>query len=559
MPFRYLGPPPPYRENWNRLNSSQKRYAIEQHNIARRRRNLPPFVLGEEREEVEDQGETYRVPDNWDWRTDSDLQEHNAIQSKEPTIIDSMSVSSSSVSGQKRENDGTTSSTDTKKAKLPGTGNASDGDPDTGNPSPQNAVLDRPISNTTGHVMVFRKNHSLISYGVASIQLTLDGFDSERVGTTSLMYLPVDKPYFYLSPSEFNSIVSNIRGVRVREVKARVVMRNPRTAFETNASTSSLATLNQNKFIQYANGLVNKTRGFNTVYKFESGTNTMKPTKVNTVDDPFVRKIVSAMYGTDPDNWLKPNWKEGATLPCSQLNLPMQFPVYYTMYANKAQHDGNLGWPIYNQHVTKCDASTVIGKTVLDYSYKPKVSFLSAPWTPVHNGRNTVKGTNVKNFTIANVGPMVIPDVTTISTDGIATRKQVNFELLQESQWKTIFTDNFDRYSEPLEMNQYVKQSYSERGYGSVQPSLHVGVCAVPQLTTTNANFVPDKFTDIECTWDIETELVCEYGLPYHYSHFASPHVELENAYMSVYGLDAKESYWEELSLFNNQYVIPGK
>jgi len=106
-------------------------------------------------------------------------------------------------------------------------------------------------------------------------------------------------------------------------------------------------------------------------------------------------------------------------------------------------------------------------------------------------------------------------------------------------------------------MAQYVKRSFSETNYGVVQPSLHVGVCAVPQLTTTNANFVPDKFTDIECTWDIETELICEYGLPYHYSNFASPHVELESAYMTIHGMDAKDSYWEELSLFNNQYVVP--
>lgn len=48
MVFRYLGKPPPQRNNWNNLNSSQKKYAIKQLNIARARRNIPPFVLGEE-------------------------------------------------------------------------------------------------------------------------------------------------------------------------------------------------------------------------------------------------------------------------------------------------------------------------------------------------------------------------------------------------------------------------------------------------------------------------------------------------------------------------------
>lgn len=468
-----------------------------------------------------------------------------------------------SIEGSSKRNYDEVSTSDdstTKKTKLPGTGNQNNGDPDTGNPSTQNAVLPRPISNTGGHILVFKKNHSLISYGVASVQLTLDGFTSERIGTTSLMYLPVDKPFFYLSPSEYNSIIANIRGVRVKEVKCKVIMRNPRTAFETNASTSTLATLNQNKFIQYSTGLINKTRGFNTVYKFESGTNTMKPTKVETIDDPFMKKIISAMYGTDPDDWTKPNWKDGATLPCSQMNLPMQFPCYYTLYANSAQHDGKLGWPLYNHMVTKCDASTVIGTTVLDYSYKPDIGFLSAPWTPVHNGRNTTKGTNPNKFTVCNTNEMVIPNVMTInnSTTDTTVKKKINeYELFYDKQWKVLFTDNFDRYTEPFEMSQYVKRGYGAAQGGKVQPSLHVGVCSVPQLTTTNANFVPDKFTDIECTWDIETEIICEYGLPYHYSHFATPHVDLENSYMSIQNLTTADTYWENLSLFNNQFVLP--
>ena len=92
MPQRYLGPPPPLRNNWNTLNSSQKRYAIEQHNIARRRRNLPPYVLGQKSiEEVEeDPDNVFRVPDNWHWRDDPDLQEHNNIQTPPQRVVDSM-------------------------------------------------------------------------------------------------------------------------------------------------------------------------------------------------------------------------------------------------------------------------------------------------------------------------------------------------------------------------------------------------------------------------------------------------------------------------------------
>jgi len=264
-----------------------------------------------------------------------------------------------------------------KKTKLPGTGNEATNDADTGNPSTENAHIPRPLHKSTGYTMVFRKNHSLISIGVASVQLQLGSYASERMGTTSLMYLPVDKPYFYMSPSEFNNIVSNIRGVKVLEVNSKVTMRNPRTAFETNASTSNLATLNQNKFIQYANGLINKTRGLNTTYKFGTATNTMKSTSLEIIDESFKKKVISAMYGTDPNGWLKPNWNDGATLSCSMMDLPMQFPCYYTMY--KVMNNGQYGWQMINENITKCNASTCIGTTILDYTYKPTVSFLSMP------------------------------------------------------------------------------------------------------------------------------------------------------------------------------------
>lgn len=65
------------------------------------------------------------------------------------------------------------------------------------------------------------------------------------------MGLPVDKPFFYMSPCEFQMLP---RGCYVKNVQVEVIMHNPRTAFETNASTSNLATLNQVKFIAHAVG-----------------------------------------------------------------------------------------------------------------------------------------------------------------------------------------------------------------------------------------------------------------------------------------------------------------
>jgi len=47
--------------------------------------------------------------------------------------------------------------------------------------------------------------------------------------------------------------------------------------------------------------------------------------------------------------------------------------------------------------------------------------------------------------------------------------------------------------------------------------------------------------------WDIETELLSEYGLPYKFTTFNECHVELENAAMVVQSNTAQSMFWEEL------------
>ncbi|CAI6374938.1 unnamed protein product [Macrosiphum euphorbiae] len=205
------------------------------------------------------------------------------------------------------------------------------------------------------------------------------------------------------------------------------------------------------------------------------------------------------------------------------------------------------------------DASTAIGTTILDYSYKPTLSFLTMPWLSVYCGRAETGGNNVESFKVADTNSIALTNSYTINnTDGsYKTDTSNQYSLLTDAKWKTIFKNNFNRYIEPIECGQYIKQGLRTASSVKIQPSLHVGVCPVPQLTTTNANFVPDKFTDIECLWDIETELICEYGLPYTYTTFPTCHTELENTSMVVDKNTSESMFWEELSSFNNQFISP--
>lgn len=556
MPFRYLGPPPPQRINWNSLNSSQKRYAITQHNKARARRNLAPFVLGEEapvenNEQGNDGASDFSSDSDLLWDYDGGINPNNIninhmASTEQPSTSTDVATTNTG--------DGSSAAKKRKTTALPGTGNENAADADTGYPSIENATIPSAPSTTTGYRMVFRKHHTLVSYGVANIQLQLASSSHDRIGTTNLMYLPVDKPYFYLSPSEFFKIVCSIRGVRVIETKCKVVLRNPRTAFETNASTSNLATLNQNKFIQMSMGLINKTRGLNLLYKFNTPTNPMKPTSVETISEDIQSKFICAAYGVTDAFAI--NFSDGNTMPCSFFNLPMQFPVYYSLYTNSNHNKGELGWQDINKFIDKKDASNLIGKTVIDYSYKPTMGLLTLPWGYVYTGRCDQNPDKKNDFSVYTLGRTMEPGCTVKSMEvGKHAPLDMDVSAITATDWKRMFPKEKNRYFKPIECSQYITKQ-NVRMKGTLQPSLHVGVCPVPQLTTTSASLVPDKFTDVEGTFDVDTEIVLEFGIPFDHTHFSEPHVSAENHLEGLYGLSADNMYREDLSVFDNQYIV---
>ncbi|XP_050065058.1 uncharacterized protein LOC126553989 [Aphis gossypii] len=288
-------------------------------------------------------------------------------------------------SSSKRAADSPAGASFSKKSNmvLPGTASATASDSDTGNPSPENAVLPRPNHISTGYTMVFKKCHSFISYGLAwkmlDLSTTVKGL---HVVTTSLNHIPVEYPFLYLSPSEYR-LVSTTPGSLCKHVKVNVVMRNPRTAFETNATTSSLATLNQNKFAVVAHNLTNITRGVNYKYGFGT-TNAMNPTSCSDDNAKYQEETIQAMYGCKYDG--KPIFTgEFDGIPNSFFHLPFHNNHYYTMVADKG-HSTKLGWPLLNELITKIDASFTTGKTIAEYSYSPKLGLLGKPIEGVFNG-----------------------------------------------------------------------------------------------------------------------------------------------------------------------------
>lgn len=76
-------------------------------------------------------------------------------------------------------------------------------------------------------------------------------------------------------------------------------------------------------------------------------------------------------------------------------------------------------------------------------------------------------------------------------------------------------------------------------------------------MTTTTNSVIPQDYTDVECTWDIFTEMeVALIGFPNHFTHFDEPHVLPEN---TLYTFNSTDDYYfhENLSSYDNRYVTP--
>jgi len=533
---------------------------LVQYNKALSRRNLPPYVLGGVEED----------PD-LDWSYDGNGDPNVVPGTPEPVASSSSNhvgpteeywsggtdTMATTGGGTKRGADSSSGSGSAPKranTSLPGTGNEGAGDPDTGNPSPENAVIPRPISNTGGFTMVFRKVHTFISYGAAWKVVKHPGSNSAYFGTTSLMNVPVDQPWFYMSPSEFKVLP---RGALCTSVRCRGVMRNPRTAFETNSSTSSLATLNQNKFMVKADGLNLSTRGVNRTLHFGNNTEPMDVTATEAYENHTL-SYIEKMYGQTIDGQFKVS--EGHCLPASYMNLPLMYNSYFCNFVNTGHNLGRMGWERFNEKITKVDASFTVGTTVVDYEYKPQCGLLTPQHDPFFDGLVSVQEPDTgafHSFGLQNSNLEIIDDIDANSAT-VQRRTDNKLNHFGNTAWKRMFGNA--RYYTPIDCGQYVRQWDKNNHSSSVQPSVHVGVYPVHKLTTSTNSIVPVSFTDIECTWDFETEMTVSFGCPQSRVAFDRLHVEYEKSWMVPEDHFNQNMYYRgDLSVVHGKYVAPTK
>lgn len=397
---------------------------------------------------------------------------------------------------------------------LPGTGReqANGG---AGSDGQQLYAIERPITIFGTTISKYVKSHKFMIFGIANAVLGPTGTTSpqHRILTTCLAEVPWQKLPLYLNESEFNLLPPN---TKVIECRVDVVFRGTRIAFETSSSATGLATLNQVSNLQVGVGLNKTGWGLNRFYNSFAPSQPMIPATAlppvyqPSVSNPVYRGMVADYYGVSNEST---EFGPNGQYPHHQTGSWTFLRNYWCMYTQSATgtEGPRTGWPCLQEKLQQYDAKTVVNKNVATATYKPKFGYIKRPsgylpvGYPITAGPIGV-GEHLANSRIATIVTGIPNEATTTSTEtnGAVTRTQISADF-------TFYDD--------IEKSQNWRFGPWGNNSPQVQPSVHIGVQAVPALTTAALNGPLNAWTDSMGYIDVTATLIVENEAPTHFPY----------------------------------------
>lgn len=428
---------------------------------------------------------------------------------------------------------------------LPGTGRGQ-ADGGAGSDGQQVYAIARPISNFGSKTSTYTKSHKFMIFGIANNVLgpavPAAGTVQNRILTTCLAEIPWHKLPLYLNQSEFDLLPD---GARVVECSVDVVFRGTRIAFETNASATSLATLNQVSNLQVGIGLNKTGWGLNRFYSAFNQTQPMIPTSANapmyqaSTTAPTYRGMVADYYGVSNEDT---NFGNAGYYPHHQTGSWTFLRNYFCLYtvAGNNTTAPKTGWPCLAEKIEQYDAKTVVNQSVAHCTYKPKMGHIKKPLGylpvgyPITGGNIGVGGhlANFRNTTILSGVPN--PDS---STSVESTSNAV----------RTYVAGDFTFYDD-IEKSQEMRQGPWGNLSPQVQPSVHVGVQAVPALTTAALSGTLNQWTDSMGYLDVTATITIIDDGPTHFPYALVANTSANNSvYRSNFTINSDNSTFNGL------------
>lgn len=422
---------------------------------------------------------------------------------------------------------------------LPGTGGAT-ADGGANADGHELYEIERPISHFGEQLNVYGKQHKFMTFGLSNEVLVGNNpLPNMRLLTTSLAEIPWHKLPLFLNLSEYQLLPL---GSEVVEVNVRVVFRGVRIAFETSASTAGLATLNQICNLQTAVGLNKLGWGLERYFTtFGDGQQSMSPRSYSTPRYSAVadgntilyRGMHRDYYGVENNN---EEFGNNGWYPHHQVGSFTFLRNYFCLASNTEISTGAIGgWPCLTEHINQYDAKTVVNTEIMNESYKPREGIIKNPKMWLKNiGAPTATSNNAVNLDIG--GSFIAPR--TQSSGFTVSGGVPNISLTEGSNVKAtgniLPADNVDGYYMDIEKSQWVSRGLTIPERGEIQPSLHVGIQAVPALTTANLAGTMSNWTDSMAYFDVYASCVIKSNTPTKFPYAPVPNVPVEESVFRI-------------------------
>lgn len=413
-------------------------------------------------------------------------------------------------------------------SQLPGTSGNTDGMVGGRGDVPEGSVAIQNISRglkSFNHTFTFQKRWKFLTFGVAD-QIISDTSETnvpyDRWAlTTSLASIPWEYAFFYISPAEWVRL-RQFQGVFAKHAHIKISQYNPRVAFQTADTTSTTATLNQNKFTRYGVGLRQNAALTCSDRDYEFSTaKPMQPTGFAPTTHASRReKLKNCMYGVYSQNIDAMN----SNIPAYATGQELGLSDYLTVYAPKSQ---DVGFVPYDQFCHELNSMDLIGQCMLEQDYSFEYAPLMPKWPAVMvqnmqdtNEREVIlpEGTKVTGLTTRTLSAAGNATLPTFQIDNNVQFLQSASSLIDTNVNDSTFTNEEIMYFKfPMEQNgAYHELNRKPTDYAH-QQSVHVGIRPVPKLST-NANLTQaDDWLDTQIYWTIEAELHVEANDPFTY------------------------------------------
>lgn len=522
------------------MNEGQRRYAMEQYNLALVRRGLPIDHPIPEQEPVESEYETAHEESDTETLQPESEGETGEIEESQYFSADDEedAMAPPSIGSQQAGPSGTgkggkslkrTKTSDSGVGDdgfgLPGTGR-DQGDPGSTGAESRTVALPHPKGGINSYIRYFRKVHKFLTWGISYqiIENKLDNITYRNI-STPFAQVPWDRPYFYLNPCEFDSLP---KGAGFENMSVTVRARNVRVAFPTNSSATELATLNQNKDIVYAYGLRQNVQCINVQYMTFQDGQPMIPLTWEMDKTSKHEDLAKDMYGR--------KWAETPqTVPRHQMGIPHPLPTYAML--TYAHDEPESGYICLQNHYQNFDADSVSGSVVLKKSYKPIQGLTKIPLKTIYHPYPTIPKNDF----------LVVP-----KQGGTDMYHDQKLKSDVAHQWATL-TDEaigtwtgqnwYPSYIQYIEKAQEFRFGDSGNKPIASQPTLHIGVQPTFALDTKAlAGKSNSNFTDTQAYWEVVAECEINTKYPVIYPLYDEPHT-------NEYG-----NYWHRASGGDNEF-----